>query len=155
MPDREGHGLSSVGETAYEEVPLSPALGWLKGRIERFVRGGIYLIAGQPGIGKSTLGIQIALDLGRSGERSLYILTEQSTEDLARRARLMCADWPPKQTDAALRLIEPEESIYDIENLPSFLAHQVLSPGGKYSGPWARRSRYSEIPAGLRFLPTV
>ena len=134
MPEREPRGLSSVGETAYEEVSLSPSLSWLKGRIERFVRGGIYLVAGQPGIGKSTLGIQIALDLGRRGERSLYILTEQSKEDLARRARRMCADWPPKQADAALAEIEPEESIYDIANLPSFLSHQVLNPSGKYHG---------------------
>ncbi|HQR45159.1 MAG TPA: ATPase domain-containing protein [Thermoanaerobaculia bacterium] len=134
MAEHEPRGLSGIGESAYEEVELSAGLAWLRTRIERFVRGGIYLIAGQPGIGKSTLGIQIALDLGRRGERSLYILTEQSKEDLAQRARRMSADWSPKQATAALALIEPEESIYDIENLPSFLSHQVLNPSGKYHG---------------------
>lgn len=134
MNTEENSGLLGVGQTEYKEVELSDALGWLKHRIEKFVVGGIYLIAGQPGIGKSTLGIQIALDLGRRGEKTLYILTEQSKEDLAMRARRMCSDWPAAEGKKALAHIRPEEDIYDIETLPSFLAHQVMSPSGKYHG---------------------
>ncbi len=134
MPGKDSGGLLGVGETEYEELPLSDGLSWLRYRIEKFVLGGVYLIAGQPGIGKSTLGIQIALDLGRQGEKTLYVLTEQSTEDLARRARRMTSDWPAGETQRALAHIQPEESIYDIETLPTFLAHQVLSASGKYHG---------------------
>lgn len=130
----DSRGLLGVGETEYEELPLSEGLSWLRYRLEKFVLGGIYLIAGQPGIGKSTLGIQIALDLGRQGEKTLYVLTEQSTQDLARRARRMTSDWTAAETQRALALIQPEESVYDIENLPAFLAHQVLSASGKYHG---------------------
>ncbi len=129
-----GPGLFGVGEAEYEEIQLSDGLAWLNNRIGKFVRGGIYLIAGQPGIGKSTLGIQLALDLGRLGLRTLFILTEQSKEDLAQRARLMTSDWAPHDVEKALRNILPEEGLYDIESLPSFLAHQVMSPGGKYHG---------------------
>lgn len=77
MPD-DHEGLLGVGQTEYQEIELSESLAWLRHRIERFVVGGIYLVAGQPGIGKSTLGIQIALDLGRRGHKTLFVLTEQS-----------------------------------------------------------------------------
>src|SRR5262245_36793446 len=96
MPESEPEGLLGVGTPHYQEVALSEDLNWFRLRIERFVRGGIYLLAGQPGIGKSTLAIQIALDLGRSGEKSVFILTEQSREDLALRARKLSSAWPPK-----------------------------------------------------------
>jgi len=130
----EATGLLGIGKTEYQQVELSEGLGWLKQRIEKFVVGGIYLVAGQPGIGKSTLGIQIALDLGRGDQKTLYVLTEQSKEDLGQRARRMCSDWPPADAARALSNIEPEDNIYDIETLPSFLAHQVMSPSGKYRG---------------------
>lgn len=130
----EATGLLAIGNAEYEQVELSDNLAWLKQRIEKFVVGGIYLVAGQPGIGKSTLGIQIALDLGRHGQKSLYILTEQSKEDLAQRARRMCSEWPVPERDEALRNIRPEENLYDIEDLPSFLSRQVLSPSGSYHG---------------------
>lgn len=130
----ETDGLLGIGQTEYEQISLSDGLAWLRHRIEKFVVGGIYLIAGQPGIGKSTLGIQIALDLGRQGQSALYVLTEQSRQDLAQRARMMCSDWPTAEGKQALSKIWPEDNLYDIESLPSFLAHQVLSASGKYHG---------------------
>jgi len=87
-------GLYGLGEMDFEELLTSDWLAWLRAKIGKFVKGGIYLIAGQPGIGKSTLAIQLALDLARSGTRTVYILTEQSKEELARRARLLTSDWP-------------------------------------------------------------
>jgi DNA repair protein RadA/Sms len=134
MTDATRQSLIDVGQSEYAELGLSDDLAWLKARMGKLVKGGVYLIAGQPGIGKSTLGIQLALDLGRSGHRTLYILTEQSSEDLARRARLMSSAWPTRAAEQALRHIAPEEGIYDMENLPSFLGHQLLNPSGKHHG---------------------
>jgi len=130
----ERPGLLGVGHSEYQEIELSDGLAWLKHRIEKFVVGGIYLIAGQPGIGKSTLGLQIALDLGRRSEKTLYILTEQSKEDVGQRARRMTSEWPTEDSNRALAHILPEDSVYDIETLPSFLAHQVMNRSGKYYG---------------------
>jgi putative ribosome biogenesis GTPase RsgA len=66
----ETDGLLGIGKTEYEQVDLSKSLAWLKQRIEKFVVGGIYLVAGQPGIGKSTS--QNVLGLARSGaEKSI------------------------------------------------------------------------------------
>ena len=127
-------GLISIKDTDHDELSLSDGLGWLRHRISKLVIGGIYLLAGQPGIGKSRLATQIALDLGRQDIKTLYILTEQSKEDLAKVARIMTANWPRDQAEKALSNILPEETIYDIEILPSFLAHQVMSPSGKYKG---------------------
>ena len=50
MPVDERGGLLDAGETAYEEVPLTDNLAWLRHRIGKFVEGGVYLVAGQPGI---------------------------------------------------------------------------------------------------------
>jgi len=131
MPDQPT-GLLGVADSQYEELELSKGLQWLRHRIDKFVKGGTYLIAGQPGIGKSTLSMQLALDLGRRGVRTLYLLTEQSKEDLARRCRQIASDWPVPEADLALSNVEPEDALYDLEALPTFLAHQVLSSNGKY-----------------------
>lgn len=130
----EQGGLLSISETEHSEIELSESLSWLRQRIAKFVVGGIYLLAGQPGIGKSRLSTQIALDLSKRGLKTLYVLTEQSKEELAKVARQMTSDWPRNEVNNALACVLPEEGIYDIENLPSFLAHQVMNPSGKYYG---------------------
>lgn len=134
MSDVERTGLLAVTETEHGEIELSESLAWLRQRISKFVVGGIYLLAGQPGIGKSRLSAQIALDLGRRGVKTLYILTEQSRDDLANVARQMTSDWPRKDAERALGNVLPEEGVYDMETLPAFLGHQVLSSSGKYHG---------------------
>jgi len=41
-----------------------------------FVRGSVLLLGGDPGIGKSTLLVQVAATLARAGERTVYISAE-------------------------------------------------------------------------------
>lgn len=134
MPEQEPGGLLGVAEASHAEIELSESLSWLRQRIARFVVGGVYLLAGQPGIGKSRLSTQLALDIGRRGQRTLYILTEQSPSDLRNAALQMTSDWPRKEAAAAMECVLPEDSVYDLESLPTFLTHQVLSPTGKYRG---------------------
>ena len=130
----ERSGLLGVGESEYEDIPLTDDLSWLGRRIEKFVEGGVYLVAGQPGIGKSTLGLQLALDLGRQGLSTLYVVTEQSKSEIAKRARMIASRWPPADLNRALSLIQPEDGIYDVASLPNFLSHQVLARGSRYHG---------------------
>jgi DNA repair protein RadA/Sms len=55
------------------------------------VAGGAVLLAGEPGIGKSTLLLQLAEALARAGHRVLYASAEESTRQLRMRAeRLGC-----------------------------------------------------------------
>jgi DNA repair protein RadA/Sms len=58
-----------------------------------FVRGSVLLMAGDPGIGKSTLLIQVAAALARAGQRSIYISGEEAVAQVRLRAeRLGLAD---------------------------------------------------------------
>jgi DNA repair protein RadA/Sms len=43
-----------------------PSLPWLRKAIgDGFIRGGVYLLAGEPGIGKTTLAIQVLGELAK------------------------------------------------------------------------------------------
>lgn len=53
------------------------------------VRGGVMLLGGDPGIGKSTILLQTAESLGRQGLKVLYISGEESEEQLKMRAERM------------------------------------------------------------------
>src|SRR5438067_9097876 len=69
--------LLSTAVNRRPELPLSEEFDFLRSALSQFVMGGIYLVGGVPGGGKSLLSIQIALDLALSGLRSLFILTEE------------------------------------------------------------------------------
>ncbi|MEA2907491.1 MAG: hypothetical protein QOI12_4878 [Alphaproteobacteria bacterium] len=58
-----------------------------------FVRGSVLLLGGDPGIGKSTLLIQVAATLARGGHRAVYISGEEAVAQVRLRAeRLGLAD---------------------------------------------------------------
>src|SRR3954463_5853186 len=58
-----------------------------------FVRGSVLLLGGDPGIGKSTLLIQVAAALARAGQRAIYISGEEAVAQVRLRAdRLGLAD---------------------------------------------------------------
>jgi DNA repair protein RadA/Sms len=60
-----------------------------------FVRGSVLLLGGDPGIGKSTLLIQVAAILARAGHRAVYISGEEAVAQVRLRAeRLGLADAP-------------------------------------------------------------
>jgi DNA repair protein RadA/Sms len=60
-----------------------------------FVRGSVLLVGGDPGIGKSTLLIQTAAAIARSGHRAVYISGEEAVAQVRLRAeRLSLSDAP-------------------------------------------------------------
>lgn len=136
MENDESAGLLGVDIQDLNEIPLTSKLDWLRYRIDKLVEGGVYLLAGEPGIGKTALAIQIALDLGIQEINTLYILNEQSKSDLATRAKQISSKWSSKDREKALKLVQPigtEDGLYDdITNLPTFLSHQVIGQTGRY-----------------------
>jgi len=51
-----------------------------------FVRGSVLLVGGDPGIGKSTLLVQVAAALARAGQRAVYISGEEAVAQVRLRA---------------------------------------------------------------------
>lgn len=58
-----------------------------------WVPGGVVLLGGEPGIGKSTLLLQVCSAMAREGHRVLYISGEESSGQLALRAHRIGAIW--------------------------------------------------------------
>lgn len=67
------------------------------------VAGSLLLLAGEPGIGKSTLLLQVAAALAADGAPALYVTAEESAEQVALRARRL-------GLEAARLLLLPETS---------------------------------------------
>ena len=68
------------------------------------VEGGVVLIGGDPGIGKSTLLLQALDGLQRSGQNTLYVTGEESGAQVALRARRLGLDHSRVQVLAETQL---------------------------------------------------
>src|SRR5947209_18648070 len=64
------------------------------------VRGSVLLMAGDPGIGKSTLLIQAAATLARTGERAVYISGEEAVAQVRLRAERLGLSMAPAELAA-------------------------------------------------------
>jgi DNA repair protein RadA/Sms len=111
-----------------------PGLPWLKKAIgSDLIKGGIYLLAGEPGIGKTTLALQILGELSRQGIKVLYIPTEQSLSDVKRVANRIYS--------LGEKGVEPSiidnlhiDTIDNLSMLPWFLNHRILPSESEYYG---------------------
>ena len=80
-----------------------------------FVPGSAVLLGGEPGIGKSTFALQIALNMAQSGQKVLYISAEESASQLlirAKRIGVPCASlliFPEHDLAAILTCIKDEK----------------------------------------------
>src|SRR5947208_1546267 len=104
-------GLLGVRSEAVCMLPLAADLGWLNELLGGLVEGGIILLAGSPGSGKSRLATQIALSAATQGVRSISVLTEERPERLLKRAQLLTSHWPASEAKNALQLMELTDEI--------------------------------------------
>jgi DNA repair protein RadA/Sms len=99
-----------AGETG--RAPDAPRLASGLAEFDRvtgggFVRGSVLLLGGDPGIGKSTLLLEVAAALARGGHRAVYISGEEAVAQVRMRAERL------KLTDAQIELAA-ETSVEDI-----------------------------------------
>jgi DNA repair protein RadA/Sms len=115
-------------------LPLGKRLRWLDDLTSGIHGGSTTLLAGTPSGGKSRLANQIALATAAGGLKSLTIMSEESPERLDRRLALMTSGWPRREAARALELVQRTDEVMDLEQLPGFLVHHVLSTQGRYAG---------------------
>lgn len=125
--------ISDIEDKGKEGLDISD-LPWLRRALgSDLIKGAIYLVAGEPGIGKTTLTIQISGELSKKGIKVLYIPTEQSLSDVKRVANRI---FSLEDKDAQSLISENFyiDTIDDLSMLPWFLNHRVLSSEGEYHG---------------------
>ena len=92
---RNSSWIRAVGEPAMELAQVStqdlPRLILSSAEVNRVLGGGVVpgsliLIAGEPGIGKSTLLLGMAADVSSAGGRTLYVSGEESAPQVKMRA---------------------------------------------------------------------
>ena len=79
------------------------------------VEGGLMLIGGDPGIGKSTLLLQVCAHLCAGGRRVLYVSGEESAKQLKLRARRLGVDVPNLYVLAENALDGVEEKLNQLQ----------------------------------------
>ena len=72
--------IGDIGERESEQLSFS-SMPWLQENVG-IRSGGMHLLAGEPGIGKTTLAVQILGELALQGKKVLYLTNEQTQFDL-------------------------------------------------------------------------
>ena len=90
-PQRRARAACSRSSRSTGEAHEAPRLPSGVAEFDRvtgggFVRGSVLLMGGDPGIGKSTLLIQVAAALARAGHRAVYISGEEAVAQVRLRA---------------------------------------------------------------------
>ncbi len=113
----------------------------LKGEFASFFsgelsRGGVYLISGTPGVGKSTLLLQLSEDITRSGFNTVYFTAEESLSQIGSRAKRLgikdvevVSEGKLENIAAFLELNEPQAAV--IDSIHTIFSEQIdYIPGG-------------------------
>ena len=111
----EGRGIAYI-PTYYPDLDYD---------IQCFHKGDIVIIASRPGMGKTTLVLNILRRQAERGEKGLYITFEENTKRIAKRLMSAISEVPVQNMGSKFQLNEEKiqlfEAKYYVENLPIFL----------------------------------
>jgi len=99
-PKKQSRGLAVKLETLNAEIADAPRISTEMAELDRVTGGGLtpgsaILVGGEPGIGKSTLLLQVCALMARKGHYAVYLSGEEATAQVRLRARrLKLADAP-------------------------------------------------------------
>ncbi len=151
QPDFSGYGgysgsggrevtlLKDISPMAYERTAtgITELDRALSGGI---VKGSVTLLGGEPGIGKSTLLLQICESIGKSGVKVLYISGEESLEQIKMRAErlnvatenlLLLAETSMDVIEGVINEIKP--GIIIVDSIQTMCNHEISSSPGAVS----------------------
>lgn len=125
------------------------------------VPGSLLLLAGAPGVGKSTLLLQVSASLARDGKPAVYVSAEESAQQIARRAdrvggvRDGLLLLPETSVDAVLHHLEDlDPSVVVIDSVQTMEASEVDAMAGSPSQVRAVASKCQHL-AKTRDIPVV
>jgi DNA repair protein RadA/Sms len=151
--------VPAAESTPMEEVMATPARLHASGspEVDRVLGGGIVpgsvvLLGGDPGIGKSTLALQVSNNLGSDSSPALYCTGEESLDQLALRARrLGCTGARVRllvesDVDTVIATIEAERpSLVVIDSVQTLRDASTPGPPGSVSQVRAAVLRMSDV----------
>lgn len=104
------------------------------------VRGGLYLIGGSPGVGKSTLLLKVSGSLAKKGQKVLYVSGEESASQIKMRAnRLDCVDehlFLLNEIELNIiktHLVSKEFEVCIIDSIQTIFSESIMSAPGSVS----------------------
>ena len=111
-----------------------PSMPWLNEALAGgFVRGAVYLLAGGPGLGKTTLVNQALGEMAMRGRKVLYVSTEQSLGEFKTALERVHAKGGTLP-HAIVQNFLLDDTIHDLDALASFFTRKVLAAGEQYHG---------------------
>ena len=144
-PLRKNRGLPNMSRPeSIGVISLSPEMRWHTGIAEfdrtlggGLVPGSLVLIGGDPGIGKSTMILQVLNGFARQGLRSLYLSGEESAQQIKMRAdRLgIQADDLYVMTGTCIedffdRVARLKPDLVAVDSIQTFYTQDIASPPG-------------------------
>ena len=108
------------------------------------VAGSATLLGGEPGIGKSTLALQVAAEVARGGRRVLYVSAEESASQVRSRADRLGAVhdelWLSTEAEVPALLAQARElhpQLVVVDSIQT-VRDPALGIGGRVRGPGTR-----------------
>jgi DNA repair protein RadA/Sms len=151
---REAVGIEPIGGvTSAEASRLTTGMG----EVDRVLGGGlvpgsIVLFGGDPGIGKSTLLLQLAARVARAGSAVLYVTGEESSAQVRGRAERVgavvdgLALFPTTELDAAVNAIAAmRPALAVVDSVQTMASEELGGPAGSVGQVREVASRLAEV----------